>query len=159
MRNTTSDAGHLGLMQMFPHSCASNCKVAIIKSNPGLELYLIESLVDIPVHGYPTFNYNALATETEKLTGETFWRWSRTSGPARSSCLVRACPFVRSFVPYGPGRRWFQIGVLTARAALLGEAGGRPTGGTDSDGAPTDPARWGTEVADGTSTDPGATGY
>ena len=74
-RNATRDAGRLVLMQMFPHSCTLNCKVAIIETIPGLELHVIEALVDIPVGAYPTFNYDALATETEKRRGKSFWRW------------------------------------------------------------------------------------
>ena len=98
-RNAASDAGRLGLMQMFPHSCAPNCKVAIIETIPGLELHVIEALVDIPVGAYPTFNYDALATETEKRRGKTFWRWfqpffpkDERAGVRRIQCLCAGVP-------------------------------------------------------------------
>ena len=43
--------GRLGLIQVSPHSCTPNCKEAIIETIHGLELHVIEALVDKPVGG------------------------------------------------------------------------------------------------------------
>ena len=68
----------------------------------------------------------------------------RPAGPlARVAWFKLVRSYARSY-RMGPGRRRrIQVGVLTARATLRGEAGGGPTGGTDSDGAPTDPGAMG----------------
>ena len=89
VRNATRDAGHLGLIQIFPNSRTPNCKVAIIETIPRLELHVIEAFVDIQVGGYPTFNYDAVATETEKRRGETFWRWFQSFVPKDELAGVR----------------------------------------------------------------------
>ena len=75
-RNATQDAGQLGRLQMVNHSCAPNCKIESIPTVPGLELYVLEALDDIPVDDEPLINYDACATVTEKTEGTTFWQWS-----------------------------------------------------------------------------------
>ena len=60
----------------------------------------------------------------------------------------------------GPGRRWFQVGVLTAHAALRGEArAGGPTGVLTRMARSLTLALLGTDDADDARTDPDAMGY
>jgi hypothetical protein len=53
-RNSTGDAGRLGLIQMLNHSCTPNCAIIPITLGPGLELFVARALVDIPVGTEPT---------------------------------------------------------------------------------------------------------
>ena len=92
IRDATGDAGLLGLVQMVDHSCSPNCEVEPIQTGPGLELFVLRALDDIPVGAEPTFNYDARATKEMKASGISFWRWSPpvgrvASGKRRIQCL------------------------------------------------------------------------
>ncbi len=85
-RNAVGDAGTLGLLQMVNHSCTPNCRVVPAQTFSGIELLILEALVDIADEEEITID-----SATLKQCGLTFWQWQPPSSPAAEGLLRIQC--------------------------------------------------------------------
>jgi hypothetical protein len=89
-RNAVGDVGTLGLLQMVNHSCTPNCRVVPVQTFSGIELLILEALVDIADDEEITIDYDAAASATSKQCGLTFWQWQPPASPAAEGlCRIK----------------------------------------------------------------------